>query len=132
MTNYAALSPWRLMDDFLGFDWPLSRAIGSLAGMGYRYPRVNVWEGPKGWVFEAEVPGVDPDKLDVHLEGRELSLKGNRERADGGELAFERRFELPQEVAPDDIKANFKNGVLSVTLPRHPASEPRRLMIEVK
>lgn len=131
MTNYATLSPWRLMGDFLGFDWPLSRAIGSQAGMGYRYPRVNVWEGPKGWIFEAEVPGVDPAKLDVHVEGRELSLKGNRERADGGELAFERRFELPQEVASDDIKARFKNGVLSITLPRHPASEPRKLTIEV-
>lgn len=132
MTHYATLNPWRLMDDFLGFDWPLRGAAGSLAGRGgYRYPRVNVWEGPKGWVFAAEIPGVDPAKLDVHVDGRELSIKGNRERADGGELAFERRFELPQEVVSDDIKANFSNGVLTVALPRHPASEPRKVLIEV-
>ena len=131
MTNYTTLNPWRLMDDFLGFDWPLSRAFGSLAGMGTRYPRVNVWDGPKGWVFEAEIPGADPAKLDVHVDGRGLAIKGSRERADGGALAFERRFELPQEVATDDIKATFANGVLTVSLPRHPAAAARKVAIEL-
>ena len=131
MTSYTTMNPWRLMDDFLGFDWPLSRAFGSLAGMGARYPRVNVWDGPKGWVFEAEIPGVDPAKLDVHIEGRELSIKGSRERSDGGELAFERRFELPQAVATEAIQAKFANGVLTVTLPRHPAAESRKVAIEL-
>jgi HSP20 family protein len=119
------------MDDFWGFDWPLSRTFGSLAGMGTRYPRVNVWDGPQGWVFEAEIPGVDPSKLEVEVEGRELSIKGNRERADGGELAFERRFELPQDVAADDIKARITNGVLTVNLPRHPASAARKVAVEI-
>ncbi len=75
MTNIATVNPWRLMDDFWGFDWPLSRTFGSLAGMGTRYPRVNVWDGPQGWVFEAEIPGVDPSKLEVEVEGRELSTE---------------------------------------------------------
>jgi HSP20 family protein len=131
MTNIATLNPWRLMDDFWGTDWPLSRAFGSLSGMGTRYPRVNVWDSPQGWVFEAEIPGVDPAKLEIEVEGRELSLKGSRERSDGSELAFERRFELPQDIAADGIKAKLTNGVLSINLPRHPASAARKVAVEI-
>ena len=131
MTNYTTLNPWRWMDDFLGFEWPLSRTVGTAAGLSPRYPRVNAWDGPKGWIFEAELPGVDPDKLDVNVEGRKLSIKGTRERADGGELAFERRFELPHEVATDEIKAKLTTGVLTVTLPRNPAAVARKVAIEM-
>lgn len=131
MTNYTTINPWRWMDDFLGFDGPLSRTFGATAGMSARYPRVNAWDGPKGWIFEAELPGVDPNKLDVNVEGRKLSIKGTRERADGGELAFERRFELPHEVAADEIKAKLAHGVLTVTLPRHPATVARKVAIDV-
>jgi len=119
-----------MIDDLWGFDWPLSRAFNNLSGVGSRYPRVNIWDGDQGWVVEAELPGVDPAKLDVSVEGRTLTLKGNRERADGGELAFERHFELPQEIATDDIKAKFANGILTLELPRHPAAVARKIAIE--
>ncbi len=131
MKSILPMSPWRIMSDVLDMDWPFGRAWdlvgGSFAG---HYPRTNAWEGEQGWVIEAEVPGVDPAKLDVTVEGTQLVLKGTKEQVDGESMVFERRFDLPYPVANENVVAKCRNGVLTITLPRHPASEPRRVMIE--
>jgi HSP20 family protein len=93
-------------------------------------PRVNVWESEKGLVVEAEVPGMEPDTLDVAVDANVLTLKGKRELPDGTENEFQRSFNLPFELDEKGIKATVKNGVLTVTIPRKAAAEKRKIAIE--
>ncbi|MDD3546498.1 MAG: Hsp20/alpha crystallin family protein [Kiritimatiellae bacterium] len=121
-------NPWRVFDELMS-EFPyelLNTAWRTRAG---RYPRVNVWESDEGLAVEAEVAGVEPDKLDVAVDANVLTIKGEREQEDGGTSEFQRSFNLPFELESDKIKAAVKNGMLTITIPRK-AAEKRRIAIE--
>jgi len=121
-------NPWRVFDELVSeFPYELFNTMWRThAG---RYPRVNVWESEDGLALEAEVAGVDPEKLDVAVDANVLTIKGEREQADGSRSEFQRSFNLPFELENEKIKAAVKNGMLSVTIPRK-AAEKRRIAIE--
>lgn len=105
-------------------------------------PAVDIYEQDGNIVMKAELPGVDPKDVDVRLENNTLTLSGQRrldsevkqenyhrvERAYG---TFTRSFTLPSVVDQGHIKAEYKDGVLKVTLPKREEAKPKQINIAV-
>ena len=121
-------NPWRVFDELMS-DFPYDLFNNAWRAKNGGYPRVNVWENEKGLVVEAEVAGVDPDKLDVAVDANVLTLKGEKGQANGSTSEFQRSFNLPFELENEHIKAAVKNGMLTVSIPRK-AAEKRKIAIE--
>jgi len=106
------------------------------------YPPVNLQETDEGYVLTAEIPGVAPEDIDVSIERSTVTLSGERKieyavgdgtavhRRERQSGSFRRAFELPTEIDLDAAKATHKNGVLTLRLPKSPASKPRQITIE--
>jgi len=105
------------------------------------FPALNVWSNADGLLVTAEVPGVQPDDLDIAIVNQTLTLSGRREPADLDENAryhrrergcgeFKRTIELPYRVAADKVEAKFKHGVLTIVLPRVEEEKPRRIQVQ--
>ena len=106
-----------------------------------RTPRADILEGEKEFRVLMDLPGVLHDNLDLSIEDQTLWVKAERTESvpEGfetrrsertGQATFSRTFSLGNSVNVDGIKAEFKNGVLTITLPKSEKSMPRR--IEVK
>lgn len=106
------------------------------------YPALNVWEDNDKLCVEAELPGFEMDELEIFVNGgKELTIKGERKQvtAEGGVWhrqernfgSFERTIELPHDVAADKVAAEFKLGVLTITLPKHEEAKPRRIAVKI-
>ena len=103
-------------------------------------PAVDIYEDAQGITLYADLPGVNVDGLDVHIEGDTLLLSGTSNLAlpqgaqpvygEQRSLAFRRRFSLSGDLDASGIDARLVNGVLTVRVPKTPAAQPRR--IEVK
>jgi HSP20 family protein len=135
-----------LFDDFSSGFWrgslfvmtPFRRAEAAFRTM----PAVDVAETDKAYEISAELPGLDEKNIEKLANGV-LSIKGEkqedkeekekdyyrRERSFG---SFERSFQVPDDVQEDIIEATFKNGVLSVTLPKSAEAQKQAKKIEVK
>lgn len=113
--------------------------VGRPFGVG-TFPALNVWEDDDNVFAEAELPGFQRDDLQIYITGNQLTVKGERRppeheqgtwhRQERGYGSFSRMVELPGDVDGDKVSAEFKNGVLNITLPKSEAVKPRR--IEVK
>lgn len=107
---------------------------------GRRYPRVNLREDADSLYVEAMLPGIDSKTLEITVLGNTLTLSGERRNGAGEDLTWHRRergtgrflrtIELPSEVNVDHVRADYRDGVLKVSLPKAPTARPRR--IEVK
>ena len=106
----------------------------------YFQPAVDIFETKDELVLVADMPGVPPDGVDIDLEGDELSVEG-RVRAgeyDGlkplyveyGVGGFYRRFTLGEMIDRDGIKAQMKNGVLVLKLPKAERARARRITVD--
>jgi HSP20 family protein len=104
-------------------------------------PALNVWAGEDVLQATAELPGIDPDQIDVSVQGDELTLRGNfpEKQLKEGERwircerpahAFVRTLRLPFRVESEKVTAEYKNGVLSLTLPRAESEKPQRIQIK--
>jgi HSP20 family protein len=105
------------------------------------FPAVNLWTGEESTIVTAELPGVVLDDLDITVVGDTLTIRGSRTRDEIGEGAtyhrrergfgrFMRVVQLPFRVEADQVEAAFKNGVLSITLPRALADRPKKIQIK--
>lgn len=105
------------------------------------YPPLNLWEDENNLYLEAELPGFNLDDLEMFVTGdNQFSIKGERKqpelekgtwhRQERGYGNFSRLLELPSAVDSDKVSGEFKDGVLTVTLPKKEEAKPRR--IEVK
>jgi len=130
------------------YDWPelnsvfeeFNRVFGNLAGGRTGYPRLNAWVNEDGAEIAVELPGVDPNDLEITVEDNVLTLKGEKkapevkddeiwhrnERASG---SFTRELALPFRVAPGSVKAAAKNGIVTIKLEREAADRPRKIKI---
>ena len=122
-----------LFEDVLE-DWP-SDLTGTTA-----YPVADIYETDDELIVKAELPGVDPKMVDVRLENNVLSIRGERrfernvdkenyhrmERLYG---SFCRSFSLPTSVEADKIRADFKDGVLTLTLPKTESAKAKKIEI---
>jgi HSP20 family protein len=105
-------------------------------------PSVDIFEHEGNLVLRAELPGIEPKDVDVHVENNVLTLRGERkfesevkrekyhrvERAYG---TFSRSFTLPNVVDTEKIKAEYKDGVLQVTLPQREEAKPKQIQVAV-
>jgi HSP20 family protein len=103
-------------------------------------PRVDIREEDKRFVILADVPGVEPKNIEIHMDKGILSIKGERRsessetngklsRVERSHGVFYRRFALPDSADADGIRAEGRNGVLEISIPKKPESTPRRIEI---
>ena len=114
-------------------DWALG---GSWA------PAVDIYEQDGNIVLKAELPGIDPKDVDVRVENNTLTLRGERKhdqevkrenyhRVERTYGAFTRSFTLPNVVDTNNIKAEYRDGVLRMTLPKREEAKPKQISISV-
>ena len=103
-------------------------------------PRVDIKEEPKRFVIAADIPGVDPKDIEIHMDKGVLTLKGERNaetKTEDGKFtrvervhgSFYRRFALPDTADADQISATGKHGVLEIVIPKKAEAAPRRIAI---
>jgi HSP20 family protein len=104
------------------------------------YPPVNIWEDMQNAVVTAELPGIDPQKVDIEVTGDILTLSGGsqvetlkenetylRQERDHG--SFKRKIQLSFPVDSKKVEARYEKGILSITLPRLEESLPKKIKI---
>ena len=140
LTDVALLQN-RLNSIFHDFAQPGSESTESLA-TGNFVPAVDVYEDAQKLVLKLEVPGIRKEDLQIHVEGRTLTVKGER-RFESGEKeenftrverrfgSFVRSFTLPATVSTEDVQATSQDGVLSLTFSRKPEAKPRQIEVKV-
>lgn len=131
----------RLFDDvFRGFGSGLP-SLGSVSAFGAGWPSVEISDNEKEIKVAAEVPGLDEKDIEVLLDDGVLTLKGekrseteDKERQFSERIygRFERRIPLGYEIEEDKIDARFKNGVLTVMLPKTAKAQSQAKRIEIK
>lgn len=104
-------------------------------------PAVDIREEPDRYLIHADVPGVAPEDIEIHMENGVLSLKGERKREASEERegykrvervygSFYRRFSLPDTADADKISASSRNGVLEIVIPKQEKVQPRRITVQ--
>jgi len=104
-------------------------------------PAVDIHEEPGQFIVRADLPGVKPADIEITAEKGVLALRGARnfeQKNDDGHYSrvervsgkFVRSFTLPENVQTDAIKAQFKDGVLELTIPKVAKVEPRRIEVQ--
>jgi HSP20 family protein len=107
---------------------------------GRRFPQINLLDRGDCYVLTAEIPGAEPSQIEVTTASGFLTIKGNRNAPDEArEDAFRRqeRFhgpwqrsvQLPDRVLEDDMRADYSNGILRVTVPKAPSTVPRQIRV---
>ncbi len=146
-----AIVRWEPFQNILGtqdrfnrlFNETLSQVFGE-EGLSTRAwaPPVDIYETDQNLVLKAELPGVDPNTVEVRVEDNSLYLRGERkfekevkeenyhriERAYG---SFSRSFTLPGSIDSSKVTAEYKDGVLSLTIPKREEAKPKTFKINV-
>lgn len=145
------MSPFSLIDRFFDDSWDpfnmmtpslfRSRGLGNVSTI---FPRVDVEETDNEIRVTANVPGIDPDNINVEVGDDYLSLSGKIDKETKDEKKgkvyryereygeFRREFALPARVKKDGIVAKSKNGVLTITLPKSEEELKKRVKIDVE
>jgi HSP20 family protein len=103
-------------------------------------PRVDVKEERDRFVLYADLPGIDPEDIEISMDKGILTIKGERSSETSDQTdrfsrverrygSFHRRFALPDSADPDGIQAHGRNGVLEIVIPKQPEAAPRRIQV---
>ena len=106
-------------------------------------PAVNVYEDKEKLIIEAQLPGIELKDVSLTVTDHTLKIQGERklehkENGDGYHFreaqygTFSRSFTLPSYVDPENMKATYDRGVLTVSVPKQEKAKPRNIQIEVK
>ena len=146
MATIARLEPFRglsnLQDQFNRLFNESFRSPGQESALTTWAPAVDIYETPNELVVKADLPDVNEKDIDVRVENNLLTIHGERkfeksvseenflrvERAYG---AFSRSFSLPNTLNAEAIAAEYKNGVLTVTIPKREETKPRQVKVNV-
>ncbi|UCB45130.1 MAG: Hsp20/alpha crystallin family protein [Spirochaetota bacterium] len=110
---------------------------------GIRTPAVDIREDDNGYKIEVELPGLTEKDIEVKVENNVLSISSKKEEVkedkdkdyvhkERRSYSFSRSFTLPENVKTDKIDANFKNGLLNISIPKAPESKPKLIEVKVK
>jgi len=105
-------------------------------------PPVDIYENGDNLVLKAELPGFNPDDVEIRVEDNTLYLKGERKfekdvkeqsyhRVERSYGTFTRTFSLPNSIDADKVAANYKDGVLTLTMPKKEEAKPKTIKINV-
>ena len=150
-------TPWRPMRELETFRQRMDDLFGDLSerffGPGER--ERSVW-GTEGWtpaieshidkdmlVVKADLPGIDPKEVSISVTGNQLTIEGERKREEKKEEKdyvyrevaygkFSRTMTLPEGVDADQVKANYKDGVLEITMPAPKQIASKKIQIEAQ
>jgi HSP20 family protein len=103
-------------------------------------PLVDIREEADRFVLLADLPGIDPQEVEVLMDKGILTVRGERKGEAGVQTerysrverpygSFHRRFALPDSADPERIEASGRDGVLSITIPKRPETKPRRIQV---
>lgn len=132
---------WETMREMERMQSQLSRLFREESAQApAEYPPINVWTSENESVIKAEIPGIDPESIEVSVVNQTITLRGNRQQEQLGENEkwhrrerswgqFARSLELPYRVEADSVSASSRNGVLTVRLPRAAADKPRKVAV---
>lgn len=140
MQANTVMEPFKVMRDLLGMDPLRNSAFWSPAAEGVFQPSFEVKETPGSYLIKADVPGVKMEDLDLQVTGNRLSINGKREmeakqenemyhtfeRAFG---SFTRSFMLPEDISADQVHAELREGVLTLSIPKNLAAMPKKIKI---
>jgi len=147
-------SPWQMMRRM---QEDMDRVFGQfLSGQGGQReagnrtswaPSVDVSESDREWCIEAELPGVNKDQIEVHVQNHQLivraEMRDQQEQQPEGDQRryhyrerrygfFQRAFPLPENITEDDISCEFRNGVLTVHVPKRELSQPQGRRVPIQ
>jgi HSP20 family protein len=105
-------------------------------------PPVDIYETEDAIVLKAELPGIDPKDVEVRVEDNTLYLKGERNyekdvneqnyhRIERSYGSFARSFTLPNSISAEKVKAEYKDGLLTLTMPKREEAKPKTIKIDV-
>jgi len=121
-------------------DRVMTNAESGNGGATMTFPAMNIWSGEDGAVVTAELPGVDPNDLDIKVLGETLTVRGERKqdqqqgnfiyhRQERGYGKFSRSIQLPFPISVDHVSASLDRGILKITLPRAEEDKPKKISI---
>lgn len=93
--------------------------------------RHRIREDENAWYLRVELPGFEKEQIEIELKEDTLSLKATPAEGDEELSAYEKRFTLPEEANKEQLKAELKNGVLLLTLPKAEPVTPETRRIEI-
>jgi HSP20 family protein len=141
------LTPFdHLFDTMFESNFPeIVNTVGVKPFEGSAYPKVNVYEYEDKVGVVAEIPGIDKDDLTVDVEDDVLTIKGSKHGAIGRAMeenatvlrrelkhsSFERRFTLGESLDGENIKAQFKDGILSIDIPKTEVGQPKKSFVKI-
>jgi HSP20 family protein len=128
---------------FRTFEDALARMLNEPRGTRPWSPPVDIYETENELILKADIPDVKPEDIQVGVENQTLTIKGERKFEEDNSIrghhrlersygAFVRSFTVPATVDPEKVAAEYKNGVLTVKLPKKEAAKPRQVKIEAK
>ena len=105
-------------------------------------PPVDIYETEHSIVLKLEVPGVEQKDLDIRIENNTITIRGERKfekevkeenfhRVERRYGSFQRSFSLPNTVNPEQVSADYENGVLKVTLAKRAEAKPKQIKVNV-
>lgn len=150
MSNLTRWNPVREFDDLLnrynrmlGSNWGTEREGKDLFARSDWAPAVDIKETAEAFTIDAELPGMSKDDVKVTVHDGVLTIEGERKheeestdkkqhRIERFYGSFMRRFTLPENVDENSVKANFKDGLLSLTLQKSEPKEPKAIEVDVQ
>ena len=126
---------WDPYQEFLRLPWEERERVPAFA------PAFEVKETKESYIFKADVPGIKEQDIEITVTGNRLMVTGKREmeQQEKGETfytyeraygSFSRTFTLPEGASADQVKAELKEGVLTVVFPKLPEVQPKKVMIK--
>ena len=138
------LTPFdKMFDQMVESQFPdVVRQVGVKPYGNTAYPKVNVYEYDDKIGIVAEIPGLDKKQLNVEVEDGVLTISGDKHSAfenEGAKIlrkelkesSFKRQFELGELLDGDNISANFKDGILSIDVPKTEPEKPQKKFVKI-
>ena len=147
-----AIVRWDPFRELAGMQDRMNRMFGDLYGRrpdddlmarGDWLPPVDIYQNANGeLVMQVEVPGVNRDNIDLRVENSTLTIRGERKqesdvkqeqyhRVERVYGTFVRTFSLPNQIDVDKVRADYRDGVLTITLPIREEAKPRQVQVKV-
>ncbi|HVO56336.1 MAG TPA: Hsp20/alpha crystallin family protein [Dongiaceae bacterium] len=143
------MSSMHRFDPFRNVDPQLNSLFSDFLGRSFQEqnltswaPAVDIHEGEQELVVKADLPGVKPEDLDIRVENNILTIRGERKfdqkteeknylRVERSYGSFARSFSLANTVNTEAIKADYKDGVLTLSIPKREEAKPKQIKVSV-